>query len=90
MKFVNNKQLYWQPTKKCIFCKKITEKCSLSYGSDEHKEQWWQMVKTELKKTYTHLHCKTMNTIKVAFMDKLNNNIYNWKYNKKLTTINFV
>ena len=90
MKFVNNNQLYWQPTKKGTLCKKITEECSLSYGSDEHKEQWWQMVTIELKKTYTHLRCKTMNTIKLAFMGKLNNNIYNWKYNTKLTNINFV
>ena len=70
MKFVNNNQLYWQPTKKGTICKKITEECYLSYGSEDHKEQWWQMVTVELKKTYTNLRCKTMTTVKTAFMGK--------------------
>ena len=70
MKFVNNNQIYWQPTKKGTLCKKITQECYLSYGSEEHKEQWWQMVTVEFKKTYTHLRCKTMTTVKTAFMGK--------------------
>ena len=41
MKFVNNNQLYYQPTKKGTTCKKITEECYLSYGSEDNKEQWW-------------------------------------------------
>ena len=39
MNFVNNNQLYWQPTKKGTLYKKITEECYLSYGSENHKEQ---------------------------------------------------
>ena len=55
MKFVNNNQLYYQPTKKGTICKKITEECYLSYGSEEHKEQWWQTVTVEFKK-HTHIY----------------------------------